>query len=103
MHAPATGVSKFLDKLLAPLFLQVARETTFINGIDLIRALEKYASEDRLKPTTLFVTFDVVDLYTMIPRQGSLEALMRFLERHSKHGKSAHYLSMISCEWLVWS
>jgi hypothetical protein len=87
MHAPATRVSKFLDKLLAPLFLKVARETTFINSIDLIRALEKYAIDGRLKPTTLFVTFDVTNLYTMIPRQGALEALIGFLEKYSKHGK----------------
>jgi len=71
-----------LDKLLAPLFLSVARETTFINGIDLVRALEKYAANGCLKPTTLFVTFDVTNLYTMIPRQGALETLMRFLEKN---------------------
>ena len=65
----------------------MARQTAFINGIDLVRALEKYASEGRLKPTTLFVTFDVTDLYTMIPPQGALQALTRFLERYSKHGR----------------
>jgi hypothetical protein len=51
---------------------------TLINGLDLIRAVEKYASEGRLLPTTLFVTSNVADLYTMIPRQGALEAWMRF-------------------------
>ena len=47
---------------------------TDINGFDLIRALEKYVSEGRLLPTTLFLTFYVTDLYTMIPRQCALEA-----------------------------
>jgi hypothetical protein len=65
----------------------VARKTTYINGYDLIRALEKYASEGRLSSTTLFVTFDVTDLYTMIPRQGALEALMRFLMQHLHRGR----------------
>ena len=65
----------------------MARKTTYINGYDLIRALEKYASEGRLLPTTLFVTFDVTDLYTMIPRQGALEALMRFLVKHLHRGR----------------
>jgi hypothetical protein len=69
-------MSQCLDKLLAPIFLKVARKTTYINGYDLIRALEMYASGVRLLPTTLFVTFDVADLYTMILRQGTLEALM---------------------------
>ena len=67
--------------------MRVARKTTYINGYDLIRALEKYASEGRLSPTTLFVTFDVTDLYTMIPRQGALEAMMRFLVKHLHHGR----------------
>ena len=65
----------------------MARKTTYINGFDLIRALEKYASEGRLLPTTLFVTIDVADLYTMIPRQGALEALMRFLVQHLYRGR----------------
>ena len=62
--------------------MKVARKTTFINEYELILALEKHASEGRLLPTALFVTFDVTDLYTMIPRQGTLEALMRFSVQH---------------------
>ena len=53
----------------------------------MIRAFEKYASEGRLLPTTLFVTFDVAALYTMIPRQGTREALMRFLVQHLHRGR----------------
>ncbi|CAF4991060.1 unnamed protein product, partial [Rotaria sp. Silwood1] len=87
IHAPATEVSKFLNDLLAPVFLRVARKTTFINGIDLVRTLEKYVADGHLKPTTLFITFDVENLYTMIPRQGALEALMQFLERHLHNKK----------------
>ncbi|CAF4967100.1 unnamed protein product [Rotaria sp. Silwood1] len=87
IHIPATEVSKFLNDLLAPVFLRVARKTTFINGIDLVRALEKYVTDGQLKPTTLFITFDVENLYTMIPRQGALEALMQFLERHLHNKK----------------
>ncbi|CAF3907157.1 unnamed protein product [Rotaria sp. Silwood1] len=87
IHAPATQVSKFLNDLLAPVFLRVARETTFINGIDLVRALEKYVANGHIKTTTLFITFDVENLYTMIPWQGALEALMQFLERHLRNKK----------------
>ncbi|CAF4333553.1 unnamed protein product, partial [Rotaria sordida] len=77
IHAPATEISKLLNDLLAPIFLRVARQTTFINGIDLVRTLEKYAANGHLKPTTLFITFDVENLYTMIPRQGALEVLLQ--------------------------
>ncbi|CAF2741041.1 unnamed protein product [Rotaria sp. Silwood2] len=87
IHAPATEISKFLNDLLAPLFLRVARQTTFINGIDLVRALEKYVTNGYLKSTTLFITFDVENLYTMIPRQGALEILLQFLEQHLHHNK----------------
>ena len=78
-------MSAFLNDLLAPVFLRVAQVTTFINSTGVIRALEKYVSEGRLRSTTLFVIYDVANLYTMIPRQGALDALRRFLEKHLKH------------------
>lgn len=87
VHSPTTALSKFLNDLLAPIYLEVARETTFINGIDVVRKLEKYAADGHLKPTTKFITADVSDLYTMIPRQGALEALGRFCVKHFIKGK----------------
>ena len=87
MHGPTTALSKFLNDLLAPIFLKVARETTFINGIDVVRKLENYAAEGRLSSETKFITADVTDLYTMIPRQGALDALGRFCVKHSIAGK----------------
>ena len=86
-NGPSTGVSRFLDQLLRPLFDHVSKETTFVNGIDLVRKLEKYHDDGHLLPSTQFITFDVTDLYTMIPRNGALEALGRFLLRHSVKGK----------------
>ena len=67
--------------------MQVAHETTFINSIDLVRRLEKYAADGYLKPTTKFLTADVENLYTMIPRQGGINALIRFLDKYSKYRK----------------
>ena len=87
IHAPTTLISKFLNNLLAPIYLKVAHETTFINNINVIRKLEKYVANGYLKSTTQFITADVRDLYTMIPRNGALGALMRFLEKNSYHGK----------------
>lgn len=87
MKGPSIGVSHFLDRLLRPLFDHVAQYTTFINGIDLVRQLENYRDRGCLWPSTQFITFDVTDLYTMIPRDGALEALGRFLVRNSVQGK----------------
>ena len=80
-------VSKFLNDLLAPIYLQATRPTTFINGIDVVRQLKQYDAQGHFSSTTKFITGDVRDLYTMVPRQGALEALMRFLEKHFYHGK----------------
>ncbi len=87
IHAPATLASKFLNDLLAPIFLTVNRKHTFINDIDVIRQLEKYAAGGYLTSTTKFITIDVENLYTMIPREGALAALGRFCMKHSHQGK----------------
>ena len=76
-----------MNNLLAPSCLQAARETTFRNDIAAIRTLEKYVADGYFTLTTKFITCDVQDLYTMIPRQGGLEAIMRFLEKYSDKGK----------------
>ena len=76
-----------MNDLLAPIFLSVARETTFINSIDVVRRLEKYVADGHFKSTTKFIIADVTDLYTMIPRQGALEALVRFCLKHAVRGK----------------
>ncbi|CAF4904871.1 unnamed protein product [Rotaria sp. Silwood1] len=72
---------------LPPIYLAVARHTTFINGIDVIKKLEKYVSDGHFQVATKFIVIDVTDLYTMIPQEDALHALMRFLEKYSNHGK----------------
>ena len=67
MHAPVTLISKFLNDLLALIYLKVTRPYTFINDIDVIRRLEQYTSDGYLQTTTKFVTIDVENLYIMIP------------------------------------
>ncbi|CAF3388326.1 unnamed protein product, partial [Rotaria sp. Silwood2] len=70
IHAPATLASKFLNDLLAPIYLKFTRKYTFINDIDVIRKLEQYAANGYLIGATKFITIDVENLYTMRPRQG---------------------------------
>lgn len=83
-------MSHFLDQVLRPLYNRVARSSTFINDINFVRQLEAYRDRGHLLPGTLFITFDVTDLYTMIPRQGALAALDRFLHRHAIADKINH-------------
>ena len=87
LKGPSIGVSRFLDRLLRPLYDRVAQHTTFINGIDLLRQLGNYRDRGCLCPSTQLITFDVTDLYTMIPRDGALDVLGRFLLHNSVQGK----------------
>ena len=87
MHAPATLLSQFLNNLLAPIYLHEARATTFVNSIDVVRRLKKYEADGYMTVKTKFITSDVKNLNTMIPREGALDALARFCIRHAKQGK----------------
>ena len=71
-RSPVLCVSNFLNELLARLYLNVARRATYISGIDVIRQLEQYKNSGRLSKMIPFVTFDVSDLFTMLPRNGAI-------------------------------
>jgi hypothetical protein len=64
------------------LFDKFARSTTVVDGVDLLSELHIYAAKGHLKPSTLFVTFDIADLYTMLPQEESLRILSEFLREH---------------------
>ncbi|CAF1494882.1 unnamed protein product [Rotaria magnacalcarata] len=85
LHMPTTGISKFLDKLIRPLFDKYARSTTIIDGVDLIQRLEAYATNGYLNPTTYFCTFDITDLYIMLPQEESFDILTEFLLQYGYH------------------
>ncbi|CAF3852581.1 unnamed protein product [Rotaria magnacalcarata] len=82
IHASTTKISKFLDKILRPIFDDKCKDTTIIDGASLITELSKYNKKGLLKPTTLFCTFDIRNLYTMLPQEESLDILMKFLHAH---------------------
>ncbi|CAF4695120.1 unnamed protein product, partial [Rotaria sp. Silwood2] len=88
IKAPARQISSFLDQLLTPIYNYVTKDITFINSIDLIRKLKDCTEKGYLTSTTLFVTFDVADLYTMIPKDGAFAALRRFCQKYSVSGKN---------------
>ncbi len=85
MNTPTTGILKFLNKLLRPLFDKHVRSTTIIDGVDLIRRLETYVENVYFKPTTQLCTFDITDLYTMLPQEESLNVLTEFLLQYGYH------------------
>ena len=85
MNTPTTDISKFLDRLLRPLFDKHVRSTTIIDGVDLIRRLEIYDGNGYLKSTTYLCTFDITDLYTMLPQEESLDILTQFLLQYGYH------------------
>ena len=44
--------------------------------------MQKYVQKDLLIPTTLFCTFDIQNLFTMLPLDKALNILMNFLNVH---------------------
>ena len=82
INASTTGISKMLDTLIRPLFDKYVSQTTFIDGVHFIRRLETYVSLGLLKPTTHFCTFDIIDLYTMLPQEEAIAILRKFLVQH---------------------
>ena len=49
--------------------------------------MELYRDLGRLSSSTTLITFDVTDLYTMIPRDGALLILERFLCKYANNGR----------------
>jgi len=82
IHAATTKIFKFLDKLIRPLFDRYCRATTIVGGVDLLDKLQKYITDGYLTPSTLFITFDITDLYTLLPQDEALEILAEFLREH---------------------
>lgn len=82
IKAPTVAISKFLDRLIRPLFDKHAQSTTIIDGSDLICRLHNYASNGYVRASTQLCTFDVTDLYTMLPQEESLDILCEFLSQH---------------------
>ncbi|CAF1676355.1 unnamed protein product, partial [Adineta ricciae] len=82
IHGATTKISKFLDRLIRPLFDKYVRQTTIVDGVDLLDKFQKYIQKDYLKSTTLFVTFDINNLYTMLPQEESLKILKQFLHEY---------------------
>ena len=87
-HRSATiHISRFLSRLLQPIYDQVTCSKTFIIGVDAIHAVEEYVKKGLLQPNTLFATLHINDLCTLFPHERAVQALQRFLNEHVLDGQ----------------
>ena len=75
------SISDFLDERIRPLFNKHNKDNIIIDGVNLITRLEEYAANGYLKASTLFCTFDINNLFTMLPQEEAIKILGKFL-RH---------------------
>ena len=68
----------------------MAQSTTFLNGADVVQKLETYVEQGRLRPSTVFATFDVSDLYTVLPHEGTIDARSFFDRVHQRSQITGH-------------
>ena len=82
MRASTTNISKLLDHIIQPIFNYECIATIIIDGAHLIKKVKKYIAKGLFKPSTLFCTFDIHNLYTMLPQDQVLNILVEFLYAH---------------------
>ena len=82
IHAGTKKISDFLDKLIRPIFNKECAKTIIVDGAHLIKKVSAYVSKGSFKPSTLFCTFDIHNLYTMLPQEEALNILMEFLHEY---------------------
>jgi len=74
IKSPTQKISAFLDQIIRPIFDQLTPHS-LSNSIELLKHLKKFKTTDE----TLLYTFDITDLYTMIPQQDSILAICEML------------------------
>ena len=79
LHHLTITISRFLDRLLRPLFYRMASATTITSGFEVIERLNQWSKKNMHKET-LICTMDVVDLYTMIPQKSGVLTIKKMLD-----------------------
>ncbi|CAF1447446.1 unnamed protein product, partial [Rotaria sordida] len=82
IHAPTTNISKFLSEIISPIFDSKCGSTTVIDGVSLIKELNEYIRKGLFKPSTLFCTLGIRNLYAMLPQEEALNILVELLRVH---------------------
>ncbi|CAF3548955.1 unnamed protein product [Rotaria sp. Silwood1] len=81
------GISRYISRLLQPIYDQATRSTTFFKATNPVHALENYAKEVRLQSNTLFAAVHVNELCTLIPHEQLTEPLQHFLYDYVPDGQ----------------
>ncbi|CAF5049326.1 unnamed protein product [Rotaria sp. Silwood1] len=84
---PTIGISRYISRLLQPIYHQATRSTTFFKASNAVHALENYAKEVRLQSNTLFAAVHVNDLCTLIPHEQWTESLQHLLYDYIPDGQ----------------
>ena len=74
IKSPTQKISAFLDQIIRPIFDKFT-PYSLTNSIELLKHLKKHGTTEQ----TLLYTFDITDLYTMIPQQESILAICEML------------------------
>lgn len=78
MKSPTQKISAFLDQLIRPIFDKLT-PYSLTNSIEFLKHLKKHRTDEK----TLLYTFDITDLYTMIPQQESIIAICEMLGQNN--------------------
>ncbi|CAF3017152.1 unnamed protein product, partial [Rotaria sp. Silwood2] len=82
IRVSTTKISNYLSEIIGPIFDSKCQMTTIIDGSSLIKKFHQYVRRNRLKPSTLFCTFDISNLCTMLLQDEALDILVEFLRVH---------------------
>ena len=74
IKSPTQKISAFLDQIIRPIFDKLT-PYSLRNSIELLKHLKQHKTTEQ----TLLYTFDITDLYTMIPQQESILAVCEML------------------------
>ena len=74
MKSPTQKISAFLDQIIRPIFDKTT-SYSLRNSLEFLKHLKNHGTTDQ----TLLYTFDITDLYTMIPQQESILAICELL------------------------
>ncbi|CAF2539025.1 unnamed protein product [Rotaria sp. Silwood2] len=79
IRSPTRNISQLLDKIIRPILNDKCGTTTIIDGTSSIKELLKYVKKGLFQSSTLFCTFDIRNLYTMLLQDEALDILVEFL------------------------
>ena len=102
LYGPTNALGHFLDQLLRPLVDGACRSTTFVNGADFIRQLNTHTkSKYQFHSKTLFVTFKILNFYSVLSYDTILDTLGRFLTKCLSSNRLSNNLSIITVQDLT--